>query len=143
MEVDQAYARQALKAAGTLTPAHAAAEGAVEAAGEDEEARRRREHVQHEADPYPPEAPEVDCADLGTRYGQAYDPTAAGYPAPAPVSPEQFRRAPLTTGEAAYSAGYEPPGPMTSLAPECRVIARPLMQDGQPEVPMSAIRGPF
>jgi len=142
LEIDQMYARQALKAAQVLTPAHAAAEGAVEAAVEDELARRRREHVQHEADPVPPEAPEVAEVRLGKRFTQAYDPTEAGYPVPATISPDQFRRGPVTTGQASYSAGYEPPLPMSSLAPESRLVARALMQDGQLEVPVSAIRRP-
>jgi hypothetical protein len=67
LEIDQMYTRRALKAAGSLTPGHAAAESTVEAADEDELARRRREHVQHEAEPYPDDAPEVAHADLGKR----------------------------------------------------------------------------
>jgi hypothetical protein len=69
------YARQALKAAETLTPGHAAAEGAVEAADEDELARRRRNRIRHEVDPLalPAEAPEVASLDLGKMYRQALD----------------------------------------------------------------------
>jgi hypothetical protein len=126
-----------------VTPLHAAA--GVDAQDDDEaEAERRRERVQHEAVPYaePAELPEVEHADLGKRYNQAYEPPY-GYPIPAAVHPEQFRRGPIVTGEAAYSAGHEPP--LTShlgLAGDSTVVARPLMSDGQLEVPMSAIRGP-
>jgi len=142
MEIDRMCAERALKAAQNLTPGHTLAEAAVEVADEDDDARRRRERVQHEADPYAGEFPALAGTGLGKRYTQAYDPAEAGYPVPASISPERFRRGPLTTGEAAYSVGYEPPGEMSSLAPESRLVARPLMGDGQLEVPMSAIRRP-
>jgi hypothetical protein len=84
----------------------------------------------------------VDYADLGKRYTPAYDPTEAGYPVPTAIHPEQFRRGPVTAGEAAYSAGFEPPAPMSSLEPQSRLVARALLQDGQAEVPVCAIRRP-
>jgi hypothetical protein len=141
-EIDRRVDAQVLKA---VTPQHSAAEAAVGACdGEDaNEAERLRERVQHLADPLaePAEVPEVVHAELGKRYDQAYEPPY-GYPVPAAVHPEMFRRSPITTGEAAYSAGYEPPRPMSSLTPDATLTARPLMQDGQLEVPMSVIRRP-
>ena len=56
-QIDRLYAQQALKAE-ALTPQHSAAGAAVDA-DDVEDAERRRRRVQHEADPYPVEAPEV------------------------------------------------------------------------------------
>jgi hypothetical protein len=132
-EVDRQFAARALALkAEALTPAHAAAEGAVEAEG-DEDAKRRRRRVQHEAEPYPIEVPEVDCADLGKRYREAFD-TPDGYPPMRLVDAEQFRRGPATAGHAADSPGYGPPGqavpvPSVTLAPG--MVTRPLLTDGR------------
>ena len=136
--IDQMWDRQALKAAQaarSLTPGHAAAEGALDADDENERARRRRERVQHEVDPYMHEAPEVASFDVGKMYRDGLDmPANPGYPAMRPVSPEAFRRGPVIAGEAAYSAGYAVPGravpvPSAILAPG--MISRPLLTDGQ------------
>jgi hypothetical protein len=132
-ELDRVIAGQALKT-GAPTPGHAAAEGAVD--GQDpDEAERRRLRVQHAADPYtePAELPAVDCAELGKRYNQAYD-TPDGYPQPGRVDPEEFRRAPLAAGRAAYGTAYQEPGravpvPSTAMSPGTAV--RPLLADGR------------
>lgn len=138
-QVDRLFAERAaaVKAGvpASLTPQHAAAEAAQEADGTDA-AEQRRRRVQHEADPYPvdvPEVAEVDLADLGKRFTQAVD-TPGGYPPMRPVSAEDFRRRPATAGHAAYSPGYEQPGrpvpvPPGALAPG--MISRPLLTDGR------------
>jgi hypothetical protein len=133
-EIDRRCAGLALKA-GAPTPGHSAAEGAVGADSVTDDAERRRRRVQHEADPYadPAEVPEVAHADLAKRFDQAYD-TPDGYPRLRPVHPEQFRRGPITGGEAAYSPGYEAPArpvpvPSATLAPG--MISRPLITGGQ------------
>ena len=132
-EIDKKFARRALKAAEALTPAHAAAEAGMNADGTDgaSEAERRRDRVQHEADPYLHEAPEVDhldCAEVAKRFNQAFD-TPDGYPAMRPVAAEQFRRPPATAGH-----GYGPPGrpvpvPSATLTPG--MITRPPLSDGR------------
>jgi hypothetical protein len=128
----------ALKAE-AVTPAHSAAEGAMDADeaedGEDAK-RRRRERVQHEADPYLHEAPEVDCVDVaeaGKLRIEAVD-VPVGYPPMRLVDAEQFRRGPATAGHAADSPGYAPPGrpvpvPSATLSPG--MISRPPLGDGQ------------
>ena len=120
-----------------LTPQHAAAEAAMGACDDEEdqaeEAEEVRRRVQHEADPYLHDAPEVAHADLGKRFDQAYD-TPAGYPQMGAVSPETFRRGPIVTGEAAYGPGYCPPArrvPVPSATVSAAAIARPLMTGGQ------------
>ena len=106
-------------------------------AAEDQDglARRRREHVQHEVDPYMHEAPEVAHLDVGKLYRQALDvPAHPDFPAPGPISPEAFRRGPVDAGEAAYSPGYAPPGqavPVPSATLTAAMITRPLLTDGQ------------
>jgi hypothetical protein len=129
--------RAAALKAQALTPAHAAAEGALGAAEPEEPEgaeREARERIRHLADPYAPDAPEVAHADLGKRYDQAYE-VPAGHPAPlGPVSPESFRRGPLTAGEGAYGPGYVPsvrPVPIPQATLSAAAICRPLMTDGQ------------
>jgi hypothetical protein len=133
-EIDKKFAQ---KAPGAATPAHSAAEAEVSEAGGDEEtAGRLRERIQHEADPYLHEAPEVDCLDvseLGKFRTEAVD-VPAGYPPMRPVTAEQFRRGPATAGHAANSPGYAPPGrpvpvPSATLAPG--MVTRPLLTDGR------------
>lgn len=129
-QVVRKFAAQALKAE-ALTPQHSAAEAAQEA----DEAGRRRDRIQHEADPYLHEddLPEVAHVDLPKAFNQAVD-VPEGYPPMRPVNAEDFRRRPATTGHAAYSAGYEVPGqavpvPSATLAPG--MATRPLLTDGQ------------
>jgi hypothetical protein len=104
LEIDQMWDRQALTHARSLTPAHAAAEGAIDEGAETAEQLRRR--VQHEADPYtePAEAPEV----AGKAFRDAYE-VPAEYPQVPPVPAEAFRRGPIRAGHDALSPGYEPP----------------------------------
>ncbi len=139
--IDQQARERAFKAragaqAQVPTPQHAAAAAANEYAGdveEDAEARRRRSRVQHVVDPPPEVVPEVVPADLGKRYTQAYD-TPSGYPQPGRVSPEDFRRGPVTGDHAAYSPGYAPdarPVPVPSAAVSAAAISRPLLTDGR------------
>ena len=133
-QIDRKFA---LKAE-ALTPLHSASEAVVDAEGTDgpDEAELRRERIQHLADPYPadlPEVDEVDVAELGKRFNQAVD-VPEGYPAMRPVHAEQFRRAPIAAGHEANSPGYAPPGravpvPSATLAPG--MIVRPLLTDGQ------------
>ncbi len=129
-QVDRQFAAQALKAE-ALTPQHSAAEAGMD---DEETARRRRDRVQHEADPYLHEEdlPEVAHADLPKAFDQAVD-VPSGYPAMRPVCAEEFRRGPLTAGQEAYSAGYGPgqafPVPSATLAPG--MITRPVLTDGQ------------
>jgi hypothetical protein len=127
---------RALKAT-ALTPGHAAAEGAMDGCeGDDgdqgEELRRR---VQHEADPWadPAEMPEVEHADAVKLYRQAFD-APTGYPAMGQVSPEAFRRGPVTAGEAAYSPAYDVsarPVPVPSGTLNAAAITLPLITSGQ------------
>lgn len=126
----------ALKAQ-ALTPQHSAAEAGMEEAGEDA-VRRRREHIQHEVDPYPPDLPEVDhldCAEVGKRFSQACEVEfPAGYPPLRPLNAEEFRRAPAAAGHAAYSPGYGAPGqavPVPSSVLSPGMVTRPLLTDGQ------------
>jgi hypothetical protein len=123
-EIDKKFAGQALKTGAPVTPAHSAAEGAVAADG-DESAHRRRDRVQHEADPYLHEAPEVaevDLAELGKlsrRFGDVAD-APDGYPPMRLMDAEQFRgRGPAGTGHAAGSPGYGAavPLPTAPLSP--------------------------
>jgi hypothetical protein len=130
-QIDKKFAARALKAE-ALTPGHAAAEGAMD---DEETARRRRERVQHEADPYLHEEdlPEVAQADLPKAFNQAFD-TPAGYPSMRTVNAEQFRRGPIADGEAAYSPAYSQPGravpvPSATLAPG--MATRPLLAEGR------------
>jgi hypothetical protein len=135
-EVEQRLDQRArvLKAE-ALTPQHSAAEAATDAQAV-ADAERRRRRVQHEVDPYPDdtaEAVEAVEPDLDKRYRQAQD-TPTGYPPLGPVSPEVFRRGPVTADHAAYSAGYDStarpvPVPSATLSPE--MITRPLMTDGR------------
>jgi hypothetical protein len=139
-EIDRRLERQALKS-GTLTPQHSAAEGAIGDADAEEDAEERRRRVQHLADPLaePAMLPEVAEADLDKVYQQAFGvPSAHPAPREAPwprrVSPEEFRRGPITGGEAAYSAGYgeervSVPVPSAALSPG--MISRPPLADGQ------------
>lgn len=132
-QMDRQFAAQALKAE-ALTPQHSAAEAAQEA-DEAGRAERRRQRVQHEADPYLHEAdlPEVAHADLPKAFNQAVD-VPEGYPPMRPVHAEQFRRGPVAAGHEANSPGYAPPGhavpiPSATLAPG--MATRPLLTDGQ------------
>jgi hypothetical protein len=134
-EKDRQFAARALALkAGALTPQHSAAEAAVDADAEgDNDADRLRRRIQHEAEPYPIEVPEVDCADLGKRYREAFD-TPDGYPPMRMVDAEQFRRRPVAAGHAADSPGYGPPGqavpvPSATLAPG--MVTRPLLTAGR------------
>ena len=139
-ETDRQYAtRAAALKAEALTPAHAAAEGAVEAEDGEDAKRRRRERIQHEVDPVDPggpylhEVPEIAHADVPKAFNQAVD-VPEGYPPLRPVHAEQFRRGPATEGHAAYSPGYGAPGqavpvPSATLAPG--MVTRPLLTDGQ------------
>lgn len=123
------------------TPGHSAAAAANEYAhdnAEAAEAQRRRARVQHEVDPYPDEAPgvdEVDLAELGKRYNQAFEGgTPEDYPPMRPVRAEQFRRAPATAEHAACSAAYENPGrpvPVPSETLKPGMVTRPLLTDGR------------
>lgn len=100
------------------TPEHTRS-AAEMADGEDDgehaagEARRRRERVQHLADPYPAAAE----PDMDKGLGDAYLP-AADYPQPAAVSPEDFRRGAVRAGYDALSPGYQPPVPFRSPLPD-------------------------
>jgi hypothetical protein len=130
-QIDKKFAARALKAE-ALTPGHSAAEGAV---GADDDAEQLRRRVQHEADPYLHEddLPEVARADLGKRYNEAFD-VPSGYPPMRTVDAEQFRRGPITVGEAAYSPAYSQPGravpvPTATLAPG--MATRPLLTGGR------------
>ena len=120
-EIDRRAEEFALKAA--VTPQHAAFEAAVDADGAEDDAVRRRRRIQHDADPYAEaaEIPEVHVAELGKRYSQAFE-VPAGYLQPGRIDPEEFRRAPLAGGQAAYSPGYQVPErpvpvPPSALAP--------------------------
>jgi len=130
-ELDQRYEERArvLKAQ-AVTPQHSACEAAEDA----DAAERRRRRVQHEADPYPVEAPEVVEADLDKVYRQASD-APTGYPPMVPVvSPEDFRKGPITADHAAYGPGYQPPAygaPVPSAALTPAMITRPLLEGGQ------------
>jgi hypothetical protein len=132
-QVDRQFAAQALMAE-ALTPQHSAAE-AAQGADEAGDARRRRERIQHEADPYLHEddLPEVAHVDLPKAFDQAVN-IPEGYPPLRPVHAEQFRRRPVAAGHAADSPGYGAPGqavpiPSATLAPG--MISRPLLTDGQ------------
>jgi hypothetical protein len=137
-ETDQLLARQALlrKAAAeaeAVTPLHSASEAALGTHSEQDEDMQRRRRLQHQADPYPPEAPHVETADLGKLYRDAVS-TPSGYPDFGFVNPEQFRRGPITAGESAYSPGYDPsarPVPIPSGTLSAAAGARPLLTDGQ------------
>ena len=101
--------------------------------GEEGRAAVLRRRIQHQAEPYPPEAPEVAEADLGKRYNQAHD-IPSGYPQPARVTAGDFRRGPITGDHAAYSPGYSPsarPVPVPSATLSAAAITRPLMTDGR------------
>jgi hypothetical protein len=135
-EIDRKFAQQAqVLKSGTPTPAHAAAEAAVDAE-DGEGAVRRRERIQHEVDsvdPYLHDAPEVAHADLPKAFDQAVN-VPEGYPPMRPMHAEQFRRGPATAGHAADSPGYAPlgrpvPVPSATLAPG--MITRPPLSDGQ------------
>jgi hypothetical protein len=72
-------------------------------------------------------------ADLGKRYNQAFD-VPSGYPQPARVSAEDFRRGAIVAGEAAYSPAYAPPARPVPVPPgtlNAAAITRPLMTGGQ------------
>jgi hypothetical protein len=94
-EIGQRIAQRAqMSKAEALTPAHSAAEAAMGTGDDDDEAeaaKRLRRRVQHEADLYPPEVPEVAHADLGKLYRQAVN-VPEGYPPFGHVNPEAFRR---------------------------------------------------
>jgi hypothetical protein len=132
-EIDRIIEQRALKAE-ALTPAHSAAEAAMGGEDDDEgQAEELRRRIQHQAEPYPLEVPEVAEADLGKRYSQAWD-APSGYPPLRQVSAEEFRRGPVTAGEAAYGVNYEPPArpvavPSATLDPG--MISRPLLTAGQ------------
>lgn len=112
LEIDQTWDRQALKHAQSLTPAHAAAEGAVDEGAETAEQLRRR--VQHEADPYTEPAEAPGAAALKT--SGAYE-VPSEYPQLRQLSPEVFRQGPITAGHDALSPGYEPPlSPLPAVA---------------------------
>lgn len=136
-EIEQRIAQRAqMSKAEALTPAHSAAEAAMGTGDDDDEAEaaeRLRRRIQHEADLYPPEVPEVAHADLGKLYRQAVN-VPEGYPPFGHVNPEAFRRGPITGGEAAYSPGYDPaarPVPVPSATMNAAAITRPLMTDGR------------
>jgi hypothetical protein len=137
-QMDRKFAARALKAAEALTPAHAAAEAGLDADGTEcpDEAELRRERIRHLADPYPPDLPEVDqldVAEVGKRFNQAFD-TPDGYPPLRPVNAEQFRRPPGAPGHAADSPGYGPPGrpvPVPSATLTAEMISRPALLAGQ------------
>jgi len=137
---------------GAPTPGHAAAEGAVCADDPDETdlAERRRLGIQHEADPYPAEAPEVARADLGKVHGGLYT-FPPDYPVPDQVDVTDFQRPPLAAGHQVLSPGYEPartapqappvtPEPFRR-GPGGQADARPLLSWGCPDVGMSSMPG--
>ncbi len=129
-QIDRTFA---LKAE-AVTPLHAAAAAGLDARDADE-AERRRQRVQHEADPYLHEddLPEVAHADLSKAFNQAVD-VPEGYPPMRPVRAEEFRRGPLTAGQEAYSPGNGPPGqamPIPSATLAAGMITRPALTDGQ------------
>lgn len=118
-----------------LTPRHSAAAAGLEAGDgeDDDEAEEVRRRVQHQAEPYPPDAPEVVHADLDKAYRQAFD-APTGYPGMARVSPEAFRRGPIAAGEAAYGIDYDVsarPVPVPSGTLGAAAIGRPLITGGQ------------
>lgn len=107
-EIDLRIAQRdrAAKAAG-LTPQHSACEaGLGDGDGEEDQAEAARRRIQHEADPVPPDAPEVEHIDVGKLYRQAFS-APSGYPAMRQVDAEQFRRGTVTGGEAAYGPDYD------------------------------------
>ena len=57
--------------------------------GEEDQAEEARRRVQHQAEPYPPDVPEVAHADLGKLYRQAVN-APDGYPPFGHVNPEAF-----------------------------------------------------
>jgi hypothetical protein len=138
LEIDQMWDRQALKHAQSLTPAHAAAEGAIDEGAETAGQLRRR--VQHEADPYT-EPAEIPGA--ATKTSGAYE-VPAEYPQLRQLSPEVFRQGPITAGHDALSPGYEPPlsFPLPAAAdhpgPGC--FARTPMPGTGPGSPVSVFR---
>jgi hypothetical protein len=93
---------------GGLTPQHSAAEAALDVPDDDEDqAEEARRRVQHEADPYPADAPEVHDG-LGKAYRDAV-PGPGNFPVPSPVDMTGFQRPPLTAGQPAASPDWEPP----------------------------------
>jgi hypothetical protein len=106
-------AAQARARAG-VTPAHASAAASLAACegdgdGQAEDAERRRDRVQHLADPYPDDS-------AAKAYRDAYE-VPADYPQPVRVSPEDFRRGPVRPGHDAPSPGYDPP--VTGIEGDC------------------------
>jgi hypothetical protein len=96
-------------------------------------AERRRERVQHEAEPYPDDVPEVVQADLDKAFRQAPD-VAAGYPPMAPPpSADMFRR-PLVSGHASPGVDYEPPSVSVHVPRgvlKASTVSRALITGGQ------------
>lgn len=131
--IEQQARERALKAQ-AATPLHTAAEAGMEGQdGDEDQAEEVRERVRHLADPYPPDAPEVAHADLGKLFRDAVN-VPTGYPLPGHVSPEAFRRGPVTAGEAAYGVSYDPsarPVPVPSSALSAASVTRPLITDGR------------
>ena len=126
-------AAEAVRARDALTPLHAAAEAGT---GEAAEAEQDRERIRH-ADPYPPDAPEVAHADLGKFRTTEAVSVPTGYPQPAQVSVEDFRRGPITADHYNYGPGYDHLGPGAYPVPvptatiSAMGINRPLLTDGQ------------
>ena len=111
-EVDRKFARQVLKD-GTGTPLHSAAERALlvtpqpadadsareDGTGSQEQAERGRDRIQHEADPYLHEVPDVEWVDLDglEKLSKAFrdaDSTPSGYPPMRLMDAEDFRSGP-------------------------------------------------
>jgi hypothetical protein len=119
-----------------VTPQHSAAEAgqaADEARGGEDAKRRRRERIQHEADPVDPylhEAPEVAYADLPKAYDQAVN-VPEGYPPMRPVHAEQFRQERVTPGQ---------PMPVPREALAAGLITRPALADGHARVRAPEVR---
>lgn len=83
-------ARERAAKAAALTPQHAAAEAAMESRDDDEDqAAGARRRIQHEADPHPPDVPEVVHADLDELYRQGAVSTPEGYPPFSHVTPRR------------------------------------------------------
>ena len=77
--------------------------------------------------------PEVARVDVGKLYRDAVN-VPTGYPLPGHVSPEAFRRGPITAGEAAYGVSYDPsarPVPVPAATLSASAVTRPLMTGGQ------------
>jgi hypothetical protein len=97
--------RDLLKHAGQpLTPAHAAAEGAVDEHGSS--ADDAVTEIQEEASRGP--GIREGVAESSKAFRDAYS-VPAEYPQPVQVSPEAFREGPVSAGHQADSPGWQPP----------------------------------